>query len=54
MSDSRDPHDTPERERRDVWATRIVPAARACEQFFWNLLWFAVIVALLFSWNPFR
>ncbi len=45
-----------ERENRqnEVWDERVVPAAGAFERFFWNLLWFAVIVCLLFSCNPFR
>lgn len=46
------PHES--QPQRDVWETRIVPAARACERFFWNLLWFLLIVCLLFSYNPFR
>lgn len=43
-----------ESHRNDVWGERVVPAARAFERFFWNLLWFAVLVCLLFSYNPFR
>jgi len=44
----------PSDERRSLWDSRIIPSARACERFFWNLMWFVVIVALLFSFNPFR
>lgn len=41
-------------ERTQFWKEVVWPTARAVETFFWNLLWFAVIVCLLFSYNPFR
>lgn len=41
-------------DRRSLWDSRIVPSARACERFFWNLMWFSLFLALLFSFNPFR
>ena len=54
MSESHDPKVQEVRNRQEVWDSRIVPTARACERFFWNVLWFALIVCLLFSFNPFR
>jgi hypothetical protein len=41
-------------ERTQFWKEVVWPTARAVEMFFWNLLWFLVIVCLLFSYNPFR
>jgi hypothetical protein len=43
-----------ERDRVRYWNEVVVPAARGLESFFWNLVWFAVILCLLFSFNPFR
>jgi hypothetical protein len=40
--------------REEFWKEVIIPAARGLESFFWNLAWFALIVCLLFSFNPFR
>lgn len=54
MSESQDPQVQQSRAKQEAWETRIVPTARACERFFWNLMWFALIVCLLFSFNPFR
>lgn len=34
---------------RDRWNDIVVPAAKGLEKFFWNLAWFAVVVALLFG-----
>ena len=34
---------------RDRWNDIVVPTAKGFEKFFWNLAWFAVIVALLFG-----
>lgn len=41
-------------ERTQFWKEVVWPTARAVETFFWNLLWFLVIVCLLFSYIPFR
>jgi hypothetical protein len=41
-----------ERDRVRYWNEVVVPAARGLESFFWNLVWFAVILCLLFSFNP--
>lgn len=54
MSPSHDPKLHLTGDGRSLWDSRIVPSARACERFFWNLVWFVVIVALLFSFNPLR
>ena len=54
MSDSNDPKLPQIDERTQFWKEVVWPTARALETFFWNLLWFAVIVCLLFSFNPFR
>lgn len=54
MSESQDPHVQKTNERTQFWKEVVWPSARALETFFWNLLWFAVIVCLLFSYNPFR
>ena len=50
------PYSNRHRSDRDagVWETRIVPTARAAEKLFWNLMWFALIVCFVFSYNPFR
>ncbi len=34
---------------RDRWNDIVVPTAKGLEKFFWNLAWFAVVVALLFG-----
>lgn len=34
---------------RDRWNDIVVPTAQALQKFFWDLAWFAVIVALLFG-----
>jgi len=34
---------------RDRWNDIVVPTAKGLEKFFWNLAWFAVIVAVLFG-----
>ena len=44
----------PQRDREQFWKDVVIPAVRGLESFFWNLVWFAVIVCLLFSFNPFR
>lgn len=54
MSESQDPQVKPSRISQEAWDTRIVPTARACERFFWNVLWFALIVCVIFSFNPFH
>ena len=54
MSESQDRQVTRTDERAQFWKEVVWPTARALEHFFWNLLWFAVIVCLLFSFNPFR
>jgi hypothetical protein len=54
MSESQQSKSHDPRSRKNVWETRIVPTARACERFFWNLLWFLLLVCVLFSYNPFR
>ena len=54
MSESQDPQGQKTNERTQFWKEVVWPSARALETFFWNLLWFAVIVCLLFSYNPFR
>jgi hypothetical protein len=40
---------TQSEQQSDRWNTMIVPAAKGLERFFWNLLWFAVFVAVLFG-----
>lgn len=40
---------TPSDPPRDRWNDIVVPAAKGLEKFFWNLAWFAVIIALLFG-----
>ena len=32
-----------------LWDTVVVPAAIGLEKFFWNMAWFALVVAILFS-----
>ena len=32
-----------------VWSTIVVPAAIGIEKFFWSLVWFAVMIAILFG-----
>jgi hypothetical protein len=54
MSESQDRQATRTDERTQFWKEVVWPTARAVETFFWNLLWFLVIVCLLFSYNPFR
>lgn len=54
MSESQSPQVQPQDDRTRFWKEVVWPSVRALETFFWNLLWFAVIVCLLFSYNPFR
>ena len=35
------------------WEHILVPSFRELESFVWKLLWFAVFICLLFSFNPF-
>jgi hypothetical protein len=44
----------PQSDREQFWKTYVVPSAKGLEAFFWNVAWFALIVCLLFSFNPFR
>ena len=32
-----------------LWHTIVVPTAVGVEKFFWNIAWFALVVAILFS-----
>ena len=32
-----------------VWQTIVVPTAKGLETFIWNMAWFALVVAILFS-----
>lgn len=43
----------PQRDREQFWKDVVIPAARGLESFFWNLVWFAVSVCLLFRSTPF-
>ncbi|HMO84632.1 MAG TPA: hypothetical protein PKC18_06900, partial [Lacipirellulaceae bacterium] len=36
------------------WGEIVVPTAKGLETFFWRVAWFAVLVAVLCSYNPFR
>jgi len=54
MSETQDPQVPQIDDRTKFWKEIVWPTARSVETFFWNLLWFAVIVCLLFSYNPFR
>ena len=40
--------------KQSVWREIIFPAATGIERFFWNLVWFLVLMCILFSFNPFR
>ena len=54
MSESVDPQVQRARERQEFWKEVVWPTARGLERFFWSLLWFALLVCILFSFNPFR
>lgn len=50
MSETNQP--TPDRDR--FWKVYVVPTAIGLRTLFWNLLWFAIFVCVVFSYNPFR
>ena len=54
MSESETSHDRQVNDRNMFWKDVVRPTASSLESFFWKLLWFAVIVCILFSYNPFR
>ena len=49
-----DPRSDSHRPRGETWKEFVVPTAKGLETFFWRVAWFAVIMALLFSVNPFH
>ena len=54
MSETPDPQVPRVDDRTQFWKEIVWPTARSLEMFFWNLMWFTLIVCLLFSCNPFR
>jgi hypothetical protein len=52
MPPSHDPANTHHADRDGYWKSRVIPTAHGLEKFFWNFVWFVVIVCLLFSFNP--